>query len=561
MEGLLFNVEELRKFPLLSCLPEAQLHRFARTAADIRLNTGDWLIREGEQPWFYLCIEGSFDVLKYITGQEQVVNRYNAGEFGGEVPLLLGSASIASLRAREPSRVMKLDRVQFKELLDSSKECRALVMETMSSRLNMIQDRMVDVPMSRVLVVGSQYDTDCRDIRSFLSLNHIPYEWVDRERDPERVPACMPKDLSGPAVVVDRAFCVGQPPTVRKVAAALGYRTEPRSDGYDVVVVGAGPAGLAAAVYGASEGLKVLLIERSAVGGQAGTSSRIENYLGFPSGISGDELSERALRQAEYFGAELVLTREVANLEPIEGGWCVEFDCGKRVSTRTVVLATGVEWRRLEADNIERFLGRGVLYGASRMEAPTVIGKDIFIVGGGNSAGQAAMFFSGYANSVTVLVRGAGLKLTMSQYLIDQINERPNITVEPYTRVVSVGGEHSVETICTVTGNEPARTREADALFVMIGANAQTDWLPAELERDELGYVCTGRDLPGWADVDRSPYPLETNLPGLFCVGDVRHSSIKRVSSGVGEGSMAIAFVHQYLALQPSAVPQALVPA
>jgi thioredoxin reductase (NADPH) len=545
----LFNVEELKQFPLMSCLPEAQLQRFARSAADIHLNTGDWLIREGEQPWFYLCIEGSFDVLKFITGKEQVVNRYSAGEFGGETPLLLGSAAIASLRAREPSRVMKLDRVQFKELLDSSKECRALVMETMSSRLNMIQDRMVDVPMSRVLVVGSQYDTDCRDIRSFLSLNHIPYEWVDRERDPDRVPPCMPKDLSGPAVVVDRAFCVGQPPTVRKVATALGYRTEPKSDGYDVVVVGAGPAGLAAAVYGASEGLKVLLIERNAIGGQAGTSSRIENYLGFPGGISGDELSERAYRQAEIFGTEIVLTREIANIEPIEGGWCVEFDCGKRVSTRAVILATGVEWRRLEAENIDRFLGRGVLYGASRMEAPTVIGKDIFIVGGGNSAGQAAMFFSGYANSVTVLVRGAGLKLTMSSYLIDQINDRPNITVEPYTTVVSVGGEHSLETICTVTGKEPARTREADALFVMIGANAQTGWLPAELERDELGYVCTGRDLPEWADRERSPYPLETNLPGLFCVGDVRHASIKRVSSGVGEGSMAIAFVHQYLAL------------
>lgn len=557
----MFNLEELREFPLLSCLPEAQLQRFARTAADIHLNQGDWLIREGEQPWFYLCIEGSFDVLKYINGQELVVNRYNKGEFGGETPLLLGSAAIASLRAREPSRVMKLDRVQFKELLDSSKECRALVMETMSSRLNMIQDRMVEVPMSRVLVVGSQYDTDCRDIRSFLSLNHIPYEWVDRERDPDRVPPCMPKDLSGPAVVVDRAFCVGQPPTVRKVAAALGYRTEPRTDGYDVVVVGAGPAGLAAAVYGASEGLKVLLIERTAVGGQAGTSSRIENYLGFPSGISGDELSERALRQAEYFGAELVLTREVANVEPIEGGWCVEFDCGKRISTRAVILATGVEWRRLEADNIDRFLGRGVLYGASRMEAPTVIGKDIFIVGGGNSAGQAAMFFSGYANSVTVLVRGSGLKLTMSSYLIEQINARSNIRVEPFTRVVSVGGEHSLETICTVTGNDAPRTRRADALFVMIGANAQTNWLPADLERDELGYVCTGRDLPGWADEDRNPYPLETNLPGLFCVGDVRHASIKRVSSGVGEGSMAIAFVHQYLALQPSAVPQPLVPA
>ena len=561
MEAPLFQVEELRQFPLMSCLPELQLQRLARGAADLHLNPGEYLLREGEDPWFFMLIEGSVELLKLLGGRERAIYSYKAGEFFGEVPLLLGAPSLASVRAKEPTRAMRIDRVLFKELLDSSKDCRDLVMQTMTSRLNRLQDRILDTQMARVLVVGSQYDTDCRDIRAFLSVNRIPYEWVDRERDADRIPACMPKDLNGPAVVVDHAFCVGQPPTVRKVAAALGYRTEPRSDGYDVVVVGAGPAGLAASVYGASEGLKVLLIERGAVGGQAGTSSRIENYLGFPTGISGDELSERALRQAEYFGTEIVMTREVRNLEPIEGGWCVELDEGQRVSARTVILATGVEWRRLEAENIDRLLGRGVLYGASRTEAPTVIGKDVFIVGGGNSAGQAAMYFSSYANSVTVLVRGAGLKLTMSQYLIDQIKARTNITVEPYTRVVSVGGEHSLETICTVTGEEPPRTRHAEGLFVMIGANAQTDWLPAELKRDEQGYVCTGRDIPGWADDERTPYLLETNLSGLFCVGDVRHASIKRVSSGVGEGSMAIAFVHQYLARELATTPQLLVPA
>ena len=562
MEVPLFQVEELRQFPLMSCLPEAQLQRLARNAADLHLNKGEWLLREGEEAWFYQMINGSMDVLKHIGGKDQVVKSYKGGDFFGEVPLLLGSSALVSLRAKEPSRVMKIDRVMFKELLDSSKDCRDLVMQTMTSRLSYLQDKVLDYAVTRVLVVGSQYDTDCRDIRAFLSVNRIPYEWVDRERDTDRIPVCMPKDQNGPAVIVDHAFCVGQPPTVRKVAAALGIRTEPRSDGYDVAVVGAGPAGLAAAVYGASEGLKVLLIERGAVGGQAGTSSRIENYLGFPSGISGDELSERALRQAEYFGAEIVMTREVQNLEPIEGGWCVELDGGQRVSARTVILATGVDWRRLEAEGVDGMIGRGVLYGASRTEAQTVVGKDVFIVGGGNSAGQAAMYFSSYANSVTMLVRGAGLKLTMSQYLIDQIKARTNITVEPYTRVVSCAGEHSLETICTVTGNEAPRMRHADALFVMIGANAQTDWLPRELQRDEMGYVCTGRDIPGWVDEDRTPYLLETNLSGLFCVGDVRHASIKRVSSGVGEGSMAIAFVHQYLAREQAATaPPLLVPA
>ena len=294
-----------------------------------------------------------------------------------------------------------------------------------------------------------------------------------------------------------------------------------------------------------------MVVERSAVGGQAGTSSRIENYLGFPGGISGDELSERAQKQAIRLGAEIVVTREVRNIHPLsEGGYCVEMDGGDRVNTRTVVLATGVDWRRLDADGVDRLRGRGVLYGASRMEAGSVVGKDIFIVGGGNSAGQAAMFFSAYARSVTMLVRGAGLNLTMSQYLIDQLEHRPNVKIEPFTQVVSVGGDPNLETVCTVTKGEGQQSRPAAALFVMIGADANTDWLPDQLLRDERGYICTGRDLPDKSCGNRQPYLLETNLPGFFCVGDVRHDSIKRVSSSVGEGSMAIAFIHQYLAMK-----------
>jgi thioredoxin reductase (NADPH) len=321
-----------------------------------------------------------------------------------------------------------------------------------------------------------------------------------------------------------------------------------------VVVAGAGPAGLAAGVYGASEGLKVLVVEKSAAGGQAGTSSRIENYLGFPNGISGDELSERALKQAGRFGAEIAMTREIEHIEPLEeGGYCVELDGGQRVSACVVLLATGVEWRRLEAEGVDRLQGRGVLYGASRNEASNVVGKRVFIVGGGNSAGQAAVFFSNYAEEVTVLVRRAGLELTMSQYLIEQIAKKGNIHIEPYSEVVTAEGEEHLERLRTrkqVPGKEAVeQTRDADALFVMIGADASTAWLPAGMERDAKGYICTGRDLKTWK-LEREPFPLETNLPGIFCAGDVRHDSIKRVSSGVGEGSMAIAFIHQYLALQ-----------
>ena len=545
----MFEPKDLEAVPVLACLPESQRIQIAHVAADMRLCAGEWLIREGETPWFYVLMEGQLEVTKDFNGQPKVVKHYNLGDYFGEVPLLLGATAFASLRAKTASRVLRLDRLQFKEMIDSSPECSALIMKTMMDRVTMIQEYIRENPASRVLVVGSQYDTDCRDIRSFLSINRIPFEWVDRAREPDRVPSCMRPDMDGPAVVIDREHCVGQPPTVRKVAEALGFLTAPKQEHYDVIVVGAGPAGLAAGVYGSSEGLKVLLIERSTVGGQAGTSSRIENYLGFPGGISGDELSERAVKQATRFGTEIVMTREVQNIFPLNQGYCVELDGGDRVTTRAVVLATGVDWRRLEAEGIERLQGRGVLYGASRMESSTVVGKDVFIVGGGNSAGQAAMFFSSYARSVTMVVRGAGLKLTMSQYLIEQLNHRPNVKIEPFTQVVSVSGENNLEGICTVTKDEPTRSRPADALFIMIGADANTDWLPAQLLRDERGYVCTGRDLPDMSCGNRQPYLLETNLPGFFCVGDVRHDSIKRVSSSVGEGSMAIAFVHQYLAM------------
>jgi thioredoxin reductase (NADPH) len=554
----MITADDLKQVRIFACLEESERQRLATKAADIRLEPGDWMIREGETPWFFVILEGELSMEKDILGRKQELAGYNykAGDFFGEVPILLGTNALVSMRALVPVRAARFDRQQFQELIRDSAKCSATIMQTMNERLMRVQKFAAETPSSRVLIVGSQYDIDCRDIRTFLSMNRIPYEWLDRDNEFDRIPSCMPKNLQGPAVVVDRAFWVPQPPTVRKVAEALGIRTTPTKENYDVVVVGGGPAGLAAAVYGASEGLCVLLVERNAAGGQAGTSSRIENYLGFPNGISGDELSERALRQAGQFGAEMVLTREVTNIEALTGGgYCVELDGGERVSSKAVIVATGVDWRRLEAKGVDRLIGRGVLYGAAKTESPTVIGKDVVIVGGGNSAGQAAMFFSNYANSVTILVRGAGLELSMSQYLIGQIARKANITVEPFTQVVSVNGEDHLESICTMTNGADPVNRKADALFVLIGADANTNWLPQDLQRDERGFICTGRDvsdLPTWTG-KRPPFLLETNLPGFFCAGDVRHDSIKRVSSGVGEGSMAIAFVHQYFALDDPA--------
>jgi thioredoxin reductase (NADPH) len=547
---------ELQTIPIFACLDGADRQRFAARAADVRLQPGEWLIREGEVPYFFVLLEGQVQVVKDILGRTQDVFEYKTGDFFGEVPILMGAPSFAGVRAKDDAkaRVARFDAQQLLELVQTSAACSALILQTMTDRMMRVQRFATEVPRSRVLLIGTQYDNDCREIRQFLSANRIPYEWIDAEKDSSRLPVCMAGEYDGPAVVVDQHYCV-ETPTVRSVAEALGIRTQPRFEDYDVVVVGAGPAGLAAGVYGASEGLKVLIVERSAAGGQAGTSSRIENYLGFPNGISGEDLSDRALKQAGRFGAEIAMTRCVEHIEPLQDGrYCVELDGGQRVSACVVLIATGVEWRILKAEGVDRFQGRGVLYGASRNEASNVVGKRVFIVGGGNSAGQAAVFFANYAAKVVVLVRGKGLELTMSSYLIDQIASKKNIHVASYTEVMKAEGEDYLQRVVIRTrppeGEETFQTVDADALFIMIGAKASTRWLPESLQRDSGGYLCTGRDLTGWGLQERVPFPLETNLPGVFCAGDVRHDSIKRVSSGVGEGSMAIAFIHQYLALK-----------
>jgi thioredoxin reductase (NADPH) len=415
-------------------------------------------------------------------------------------------------------------------LIRDSKEARTLILETLGERLLLIQQRSLSLPTARVLIFGRNSDEDCHNI--------------DRDRYPERVPAGLSGDPDCPGLSVDGQL-FREPPTTREIADALQLQTKPNRDSYDVVIVGAGPAGMAAGVYGSSEGLSVLIVERCAAGGQAGTSSRIENYLGFPEGISGDDLTGRGFTQATQFGVEVALTRSAEKLTLSSKGYVCEFDGGQSVSTRAV------DWRRLQAKGEDRLLGRGIFYGAARQEVTNVVGKKVFIVGGGNSAGQAAMFLSSYAAEVQVLVRGEGLKLSMSQYLIDQIASKANIRVLPHTRVVSVEGENRLERIEVCVDPpiemENMRTYEADALFVMIGADASTSWLPDDLQRDPRGYIRTGRDLTTWK-LDRHPFPLETSLPGVFAAGDVRHNSIKRVSSAVGEGSMAIAFIHQYLA-------------
>lgn len=549
----MFTPEELRQAEIFACLDEAECARLAHTIADLRLEPGEWLFREGAPAAFYVLFEGRLLMVLDVLGKQTEFPQYQLkpGEFLGEVPLLVGTPTFGSLRAQTSCRIARLDKQQFHHLIRDSEEARSLILKTLGERLLLIQQRSLSLPTARVHIFGRNKDEDCHNIRAFLSANRIPFEWVDRDRYPERVPAGVSDDPDCPAVTVDGQLFI-EPPTTRQVADALRLQTKPDRDHYDVVVVGAGPAGMAAGVYGSSEGLKVLIVERCAAGGQAGTSSRIENYLGFPEGISGEDLTGRGFKQATQFGAEVALTRSIEKLTPSGEGYVCELDGGQSVATRAVVLATGVDWRRLQAKGEDRLLGNGIFYGAARHEAANVVGKKVFIVGGGNSAGQAAVFLSSYAAQVKMLVRGDGLKLSMSQYLIDQIASKSNIKVLPHAQVISVEGENYLERIevgaSEPMGMENIRCYEADALFVMIGADACTSWLPDNLERDPRGYICTGRDLTTWK-LDRPPFPLETSLPGVFCAGDVRHNSIKRVSSGVGEGSMAIAFIHQYLAL------------
>jgi thioredoxin reductase (NADPH) len=338
-------------------------------------------------------------------------------------------------------------------------------------------------------------------------------------------------------------------PKLRRVAELLDLSTEPAVSEYDTVIVGAGPAGLAAAVYGASEGLRTIVVERDSPGGQAGTSSRIENYLGFPSGVSGAELSSRALRQARRLGAEILVTRTITRM----GASTLQtyLDDGDVLRSRTIILACGVSWRQLSIEGFERFVGKSIFYGASRSEAPNTHGLHVHIIGAGNSAGQAAMFFSTYANSVTMLCRGDSLQKSMSQYLIDQITSRANIHVLNHTEVVEAHGESSLEALDIRNNRTNETTRvESGRVFIFIGADAETSWMPPEIALDSKGYVLTGLDVRAaghWPVTHRDPYLLETSVPGIFACGDVRSSPVKRVAAAVGEGSMSIAFVHQYL--------------
>ncbi len=556
----MITIGDLRGMTLFEGVPEHELQSIADRAADIDLAPGDWLVSEGEVASFFGCISGRLEVLKGTGLEAHRVREFAPGDTFGEVPLLLGALAIASVRAVERSRAFRLYPPDFRELILNCPVLSAKVLATMTERVGDWQRETLK-EKAHVTIVGPRWHPECHDVRDFLFRNHIAFSWFD-PADPNTA-AHIPAGLADAAVYPVLLLPDGtrlDAPTLRQLAAALGLQTAPSSGTFDLAVVGAGPAGLAAAVYGASEGLRTVIFEREAPGGQAGTSSRIENYLGFPTGISGDDLGRRALYQAQRFGAEVVVAREVERIDPGAAGerHTLVLDEGATVSAGAIVIATGVSWRKLDVPGVAELSGRGVYYGAARTEALAARGKRVHLVGGGNSAGQAALFFAEYAEAVTILVRGGGLSATMSRYLIDELARKANVTIEPHSEVVRAEGSGHL-TALEIRDNVSGALRRvpSDALFIFIGAETQTAWLPDGVVRDDLGYICTGRDVIDilnqrqaahpWPD-ERDPYLLETSVPGIFAAGDVRHGSIKRVASGVGEGSMTVAFVHQFLA-------------
>ena len=409
-------------------------------------------------------------------------------------------------------------------------------------------------PFEGLRVLGPRYTLRDHQVRDFLSRNRVPYVWLDPEQSAEGVDLLTRFKLDDhklPVVLFGDGSYLVQPGQM-ELASKIGLRTQAEKDFYDLAIIGAGPAGLAAAVYGASEGLRTLVIDNGTPGGQAGSSSRIENYLGFPEGISGQLLAERALIQAQRLGAEL-MTNKSSGIRTDNNYNIVQLEDGREVSCHACLIATGVYYRYLTTPGVERLTGAGVYYGATMTEAKSCLNENVFIVGGANSAGQAAMYFSKYAKKVTMLVRGESLKSSMSKYLIDQIEATSNIEVRVCCQVVEALGETHLECLrlCGPGGEE---TVPASGLYIFIGAAPNTDWLPDTLMRDANGFLLSGRDLKvdgkmpkGW-NQDREPYLLETSVPGIFVAGDVRHGSIKRVASAVGEGSISVQFIHQYLA-------------
>lgn len=546
----MLTIDDVQAVPLFSTLAEPELARLAQTSADLHLAPGEFAAHEGaDERALYVVLSGKMEVIKLFDGVERRLGWRVPGVFFGELPIAIGTPLYGSYRASEASRVMRVGIREYYAIAAASPDIALKVAALARERIGGMQGIAAQTPKPRVTLVGHRWDKACSDLREFLARNQISHEWITPDA-PDlgvRWPGPPPADGDCPVLLLADGKRLSRP-AMRELAQHLGLQTQALLTDYDTVVIGGGPAGLAAAVYGASEGLRTLVIEREAPGGQAGTSSRIENYLGFPSGVSGDELANRALKQGMRLGAEILVTRAVERIDPQTRE--IHLDGGDVVRAHTIILATGVSWRRLAIEGFERLIGKGVYYGAARSEASGTHGLDIHLIGAGNSAGQAAMFFANHARTVTLVVRGDSLEKSMSHYLIEQLAGKSNVKVRLRSQVVRAYGDTHLTAI-DIRDNASGEVRREDCggVFVFIGADAETAWLPESIALDALGYVLTGDDVvkAGRWPLERDPFLLETSVPGIFASGDVRLSPVKRVAAAVGEGSMAIAFVHKFL--------------
>lgn len=538
-------------FPTLS---DEQIER-VKTRGRVRgITTGEVLIEQGDATVpFFVILSGELEAVRPTELGKRVITLSGHGQFTGEINTLSGRRTMFRMQVSEPGEVIELDRHQMMGLVQGDAEIGEIIVRAFILR----RAGLVSGHVGDVVLVGSAHSADTWRLKEFLVRNGHPYTYLDLERDTdsEQLMTAYKIAPGETPFVICRGETALRNPSNRELAECLGFNEAiDETHVRDVVVIGAGPAGLAAAVYGASEGLDVLMIEDNAPGGQAGSSSRIENYLGFPTGITGQELAGRAYTQAEKFGAELLMDRAV-RLECDRQPYCVRIEGGAEIPTRTIVVASGVRYRKPPLENLERFEGNGIYYGATQVEASFCGGDEVIVVGGGNSAGQAAVFLSKSATRVYVLVRAAGLAQSMSRYLSCRIEQTPNITLLTQTEIVALLGDDRLERV-RWRNNETGVVEEHPIahVFMMTGAEPNTSWLDGCIALDEKGFIKTGLELTPedlsaarWPLV-RQPFLLETSLPGVFAVGDARGGSVKRVASAVGEGSISITFVHQVLA-------------
>jgi thioredoxin reductase (NADPH) len=530
-------------------LDEAQIARLAPFGVRGQVAAGDVLFDQGDAiHGVFIIIEGSVEIIGVSSAGEAVLRILGRGTFTGEVNQLSGRRSLVRCRAREASSIIEIGRANLQRVMQTDVALGEIFLKAFVLR----RVYLIDHSAGDAVLIGSSHSSETLRLREFLTRNSHPHTYIDLDKDTD-VQTVLDQfriRVEEIPVLICRGELVLRNPSNAEAAECFGLNAGIDEEAvYDLIVVGAGPSGLAAAVYGASEGLNVLVVESNAPGGQAGTSSRIENYLGFPLGITGQELAGRAFVQAEKFGAHIAVARSARALKCARPPYTVELDDGASVGARTIIVAAGAQYRKLAVPNLAQFEGVGVYYGATQIEAQLCGKEEIAIVGGGNSAGQAATFLANHASHVHVLVRGPGLAETMSRYLISRIEACPEITLHARTEVEAIEGNGHLERILwrdTATGLSGAH--EIRHLFLMTGASPNTAWLQGCLSLDDKQFVKTGTDLGADWPLPRAPHMLETSLPGVFAVGDIRAGSVKRVASAVGEGSMAVQFVHKVLA-------------